>query len=194
MADRIVCATYLSAAAAAGGTVELQGVDWRHFSTVTAVLAEAGCTVRSTDDTVTLTAPRRLRAVSPIRTAPYPGFPTDAQALVMAALCKSEGATILVENMFASRYRHVPELIRMGADIRLEGKVAVVYGVEELWGARVWCADLRGGAALAVAGLSAGGETLLEGAEHIDRGYADLAGDLGALGGTVRREEGLTEL
>lgn len=194
MADRIVCATYLSAAAAAGGTVELQGVDWRHCSTVTAVLAEAGCTVRSTDDAVTLTAPRRLRAVSPIRTAPYPGFPTDAQALVMVALCKSEGATILVENMFASRYRHVPELIRMGADIRLEGKVAVVYGVEELRGARVRATDLRGGAALAVAGLSAGGETLLEGAEHIDRGYADLAGDLGALGGDVRREEGLTEL
>lgn len=190
MADRIVCATYLSALAATGGRGECTGVDWRHLSTVTALLSEAGCEVKSSPDAISLTAPRRLRAVSPVRTAPYPGFPTDAQAIVMAALAVSEGATLFVENMFASRYRHVDQLIRMGADIRLEGRVAVVYGVEHLHGARVSATDLRGGAALAVAGVAARGETELGRLEHIDRGYADLAGDLRALGADIWRLEG----
>lgn len=191
--DRIVAATYLSALAASGGEGELTGVDWRQLSTVTAVLSEAGCVVRSAPDTVFLSAPERLRGVRPIRTAPYPGFPTDAQAVVMAALCKGEGATVFVENMFSSRYRHVDELARMGADIRVEGKVAVVCGVEALHGARVRATDLRGGAALAVAAVGAAGETVIAGVRHIDRGYQDLRGDLAGLGAHVVRLDTSTE-
>lgn len=190
MPDRIVACTYLSAVASAGGEGELRGVDWRLLSTVTAVLSEAGCKIESTPDTIAITAPKRLRAVRPIRTAPYPGFPTDAQAVVMAALCKTDGATVFVENMFDSRYRHVDELGRMGADIRTDGRVAVVYGVPSLHGARVRATDLRGGAALVVAALGAEGESTVTGLSHIDRGYAGLAGDLTALGAKiVRREE-----
>ena len=107
----------------------------------------------------------------------------------MAALCKAEGATVFAENMFDSRYRHVDELTRMGADIRAEGRVAVVYGVPRLFGARVTAADLRGGAALVVAGLGAEGETVVSGLEHIDRGYADLSGGLAALGARIARNE-----
>lgn len=189
MADRIAACTYLSAVAAAGGEGEVAGVDWRHLSTVTAVLAEAGCRVESGRSKISIEAPRQLKAVRPIRTAPYPGFPTDAQAVVMAALCRAEGATVFTENMFTSRYRHVDELARMGADIRVEGRVAVVCGVPRLFGAHVRATDLRGGAALAVAALGAEGETVLSGLRHIRRGYADLAGDLAALGARIRETE-----
>ncbi len=184
MADRIVCATYLSAVAAAGGQVELTGVDYRHVSTVTAVLAEAGCFVRSEGTRVYLKRDPKepLKAVRPIRTAPYPGFPTDAQAPIMAALCTAQGTTVFVENMFASRYRHVDELARMGADIRPEGKVAVVYGVPRLHGTALEATDLRGGAALAVAALGAEGLSEISGLSHIRRGYARLDKDLTALG------------
>jgi UDP-N-acetylglucosamine 1-carboxyvinyltransferase len=189
ISDRIVAATYLAAVASAGGTGEVRGVDWRQLSTVTAVLTEAGCRVESGPQVISITAPKRLKAVRPIRTAPYPGFPTDAQAVVMAALSKAEGATLFVENLFESRYRHVDELRRMGADIQVEGRVAAVTGVPRLTGARVRAADLRGGAALAVAALGAEGETVLTGLSHIDRGYQDLAGDLTALGARIRRQD-----
>jgi UDP-N-acetylglucosamine 1-carboxyvinyltransferase len=187
ISDRIVAATYLSAVASAGGTGEVQGVDWRQLSTVTAVLSEAGCRVESGPDAISITAPERLKAVGPVRTAPYPGFPTDAQAVVMAALCKGAGATLFVENMFESRYRHVDELRRMGADIQVEGRVAVVSGVPRLSGAKVKATDLRGGAALAVAALGAEGESELSGLAHMDRGYEDLEGDLTALGARICR-------
>ena len=128
MGDRIVAATLLAAGAAAGGSVRLKGVDWRHVATVSAVLMEAGCGVYSDGQGVTLhrDPARPLRGVSTIRTAPYPGFPTDAQAPVMAALAAGQGTTMFVENMFDSRYRHVSELARMGADITVEGRVALV--------------------------------------------------------------------
>ncbi len=189
MADRIVAATYLSAVASAGGEGEITGVDWRQLSTVTAVFTEAGCRVESTPTSISIHAPERLKGVRPIRTAPYPGFPTDAQAVVMAALCKAQGTTVFVENMFDSRYRHVDELSRMGADIRVEGRVAVVCGVERLSGARLLSTDLRGGAALAVAALGAEGESILSGLKHVDRGYTDLALDLRTLGAKVVRND-----
>lgn len=122
--DRIVAATYLTAAAAAGGDVSVQGVDYRHLSTVTAILREAGCEVCSEKGRVRLICSAPLKAVRPVHTAPYPGFPTDAQAPVMAALAAGTGTTVFVENMFENRYRHVDELARMGADIRVEGRVA----------------------------------------------------------------------
>lgn len=187
ISDRIVAATYLSAAASAGGDVLLRGVDYRHLSTVTAALKEAGCTVRSHTDWVRLQSDGKLCAIRPVRTAPYPGFPTDAQAVLMAALLKGRGTTVFIENVFENRYRHVDELMRMGAQIRTEGRVAVVCGVSELHGARVYATDLRGGAALAVAALSAHGRTRIGRLSHIDRGYADLEGDLKKLGADVLR-------
>ena len=187
MGDRIVAATYLTATAAAGGDVTVRGVDWRHLSTVTAVLCQAGCHVRSDGSGVRLTCSKPLKAVRPIHTAPYPGFPTDAQAPVMAALTAARGNTIFVEHMFDSRYRHVDELSRMGADIRVEGRVAVVTGVNRLHGSCVQATDLRGGAALAVAALGAEGETVLTGLHHIDRGYERLEQDLCALGAQMVR-------
>ena len=187
--DRIVAATLLSAAAAAGGEVCLSGVDWRHLSPVLAVLHQAGCKVQSTEEQIVLSRSKAvaLRSVSTIRTAPYPGFPTDAQAPTMAALCTAAGSTVFVETMFDSRYRHVAELCRMGADIVTEGRVAVVRGVDRLHGARVTATDLRGGGALAVAALAAEGDTILTGVHHIDRGYEALEEMLRQLGGRVSR-------
>ena len=182
MGDRIVAATYLAAAASAGGTVEVTGVDYRHLSTVSAVLREAGCDVQSGAESIRLRRDGPLQGVRPVRTAPYPGFPTDAQAPLMAALTRGKGCTVFVENIFESRYRHVDELSRMGADIRVEGRVAVVYGVPRLHGAQVRATDLRGGAALAVAALGAEGRSELTGVHHIDRGYQSLEGDLRRLG------------
>ena len=165
----------------------LRRVDYRHLSTVTAALKEAGCTVRSHTDWVQLRSDGCLRAIRPVRTAPYPGFPTDAQAVLMAALLKAKGTTVFIENIFENRYRHVDELTRLGAGIRTEGRVAVVCGVGKLHGARVQATDLRGGAALAVAALTAEGESRVSELQHIDRGYADLAGDLACLGADIVR-------
>lgn len=187
--DRIVCATYLCAAAAAGGEAALRGVDCRTVSTVALALSESGCAVRSEEDCIRLRSSGALRAVRSIRTAPYPGFPTDAQPVLMAALLKSEGSTVFIENMFENRYRHVDELSRMGAQIRVAGRVAVVSGVRALHGAAVRSTDLRGGAALVIAGLAAEGTTRVTGLAHIDRGYASIERDLRALGARIRRED-----
>ena len=187
MPDRIVAATLLTAVAAAGGEAELLGTDYRQLSTVTAVLTEAGCRIRSGSDSIHICREAPLRGVRPIRTAPYPGFPTDAQPPVMAALCRGTGTTVFVENMFESRYRHVDELSRMGADIRVEGKVAVVCGVERLHGAALQAADLRGGAALVVAALGAEGRSEITGLHHMDRGYYGLEGTLRGLGADIVR-------
>ena len=189
MPDRIVAATYLCAAASAGGTVFLRNAEERHLTAVTAVLREAGCLVRGDRAGIRCTCGERLRAVRPVRTAPYPGFPTDAQAVLMAALLRSRGATVFEENLFESRYRHVDELVRMGADIRVSGRAAVVSGVERLCGAAVRCTDLRGGAALCVAALAAEGETCVTELRHIDRGYEDIVRDLSALGAELTRKE-----
>ena len=187
--DRIAASTYLCAAAAAGGQITLTGIDYRHLATVTTALHQAGCRLQCDDDTITLESSGRLRSIAPVHTSPYPGFPTDAQPLLMAALLRSEGATMFVENMFESRYRHVPELLRMGAEIRLEGRVAVVCGVTDLHGAAVRSADLRGGAALVIAGLQAQSVTQIHNMHHIQRGYQDIAGDLAALGAEVSTAE-----
>lgn len=191
MGDRMAAATLLSAAASAGGHVVLRGVDWRHLSTVLEVFHRAGCRVRSREDRVELERDPDcpLRGVDLIRTAPYPGFPTDAQAPVMAALAAARGSTCFLETMFDSRYRHVVQLRRMGADITVAGRLARVRGVEQLHAAAVTAQDLRGGAALAVAALGARGESILSGLHHVDRGYEALEDVLRQLGGCVRREE-----
>lgn len=185
--DRIAAATYLLAAACAGGDVRVRGADPRHLSGVLSVLEEAGCRVSTGPEQVRLVQTGPLSGTRQIYTAPYPGFPTDAQAPVMAALAVGTGSTMFVENMFESRYRHVDELARMGADIRVEGRVALVRGVSRLHGCALRAADLRGGAALTLAALGAEGESVITGLHHIDRGYQDLELGLASLGASIRR-------
>ena len=187
MPDRIAAATYLCAAASAGGDIRLLGAEERHLTTVTAALRQAGCVITGDGGGLRAVCREPLRAIEPVQTAPYPGFPTDAQAVLMAALLRSRGATVFEENIFENRYRHVGELTRMGASIRVSGRVAVVTGVERLHGAPVRCTDLRGGAALCVAALAAEGETRVSQICHIDRGYEDIARDLRALGADAER-------
>lgn len=187
--DRIEAATYLCAAAVCGGEVTLRNVEPEHFGTVTALLNEAGCQIRAAGRTVTLRSDGILRAMPPIRTMPYPGFATDAQAPMMAVACLAKGTTVFSENIFESRYRHTAELARMGADIRVDGRVAVVTGRPSLSGTRVRSTDLRGGAALVVAALAAKGESIVEEIGHIDRGYTAMEERLCGLGASIRREE-----
>ena len=136
---------------------------------------------------VWLKATRRLSRVTGIRTMPYPGFPTDAQPPVMAMLSIASGTSMFVENIFESRYKHVGELLRLGANIKVEGRVAVIEGVSRLTGASVEAPDLRGGAALVVAGLAAHGSTSVSGLRHIDRGYESIENNLIQLGADIRR-------
>ena len=187
--DRIATATYLCAVAAAGGDVLLLNVAPAHLETVCVCLKEMGCAVVTGTDSIHLHKDRRLKAGKPIVTRPYPGFPTDAQALLMAACLRAEGTSVFVENIFENRYRHVDELRRLGADIRVEGRVAMVTGVNALRGAPVVAGDLRGGAALIAAGLAAEGETEVRDSGHVERGYDDIAGAFRALGGDVERLE-----
>lgn len=191
--DRIVAATYLSAAASTGGRIVLDGVVPGHLSTVTDVLAGMGCRIKIGKDNIMIDAGGGLRSVKPVITEPYPGFPTDAQPPVMAAALKAAGTTAFVENIFENRFRHVPELLRMGADIRTEGKVAIVSGVKELRGAPVSATDLRGGAALIVAALGAEGTSEINDMMHVDRGYDDIVGALTRLGADVGRHEAYRE-
>ncbi|MCC8048471.1 MAG: UDP-N-acetylglucosamine 1-carboxyvinyltransferase [Oscillospiraceae bacterium] len=185
MSDRIAAATLTCACAAAGGEVELRDVRPEQMETVLSALREMGCGIVTGADCVHIRRQGALKAGRPIITKPYPGFPTDAQALLMAACLKAEGTSVFVENIFESRYRHVDELRRLGADIRTEGRVAMVYGVPALYGAHVTAGDLRGGAAMVIAGLSAEGETAIHDVGHILRGYAGLNTDLQSLGGSV---------
>ena len=187
-ADRIVTATYLCGVAAAGGEVFLRHAREEDLTAVTTVLREAGCDIQGDRAGIFCSRQGKLQAVPPVRTAPYPGFPTDAQSVLMAALLCGEGTTVFEENIFENRYRHVAELCRMGGDIRVLGRVAVVNGVRNLHGAAVESTDLRGGAALCVAGLAAEGCTRVSGIRHIQRGYADLSGDLRALGADIVRQ------
>ena len=185
--DRIAAATYLCAAAAAGGDVCLTRLRPAHLKSVTDALRQMGCTVSEEESAVRLRAFGRLRMPAPIVTSPYPGFPTDAQALLMACTLRAEGTGVFVENIFENRFRHVPELRRLGADVRTEGRAAVVRGVETLRGAALRATDLRGGAAMVLAGLATEGETRVSDAGHIERGYDDLAGCLRRLGARVEQ-------
>ena len=188
MGDRIAGATYLCAAAAAGGEIEVTGLRGEHLSALLAILEEAGCVVYTQGASICLRSDGLLEGVSPVRTGPYPAFPTDCQPLLMAALAGGNGSTIFVENMFDSRYRHVNELARMGADIRVDGRVAVVKGRGRLHGASVRGTDLRGTAALVVAALSAQGVSQVHDLRYIRRGYDGLERDLAALGAEIRIE------
>ena len=187
MPDRIVAATYMAAAALTSGELDLRNARVCDMQAVIPVFEQMGCQVFTYDDRIYLNCKKPLKAVTTIRTMPYPGFPTDAQAVVMAALTRARGTSVIVENIFCSRYRHVDELVRMGADIKTEGKVAVVEGVKRLYGARVRAGDLRGGAALVLAGLAAQGETEVENICYIDRGYENIEKCLRDVGADIYR-------
>ncbi|MBO5064676.1 MAG: UDP-N-acetylglucosamine 1-carboxyvinyltransferase [Clostridia bacterium] len=186
--DRIAAATYLTAIAVTGGDVEICNTVPGHLSSVLPLLEEAGCEVRVRCKNIRIKAPRRLNRIDKIITQPYPGFPTDAQAVFTALATVAQGTTVIVENIFESRLKHVPELVRMGARIRTEGRVAVVEGVERLYGADVFSPDLRGGAALVVAGLCANGETVVKNTRFIDRGYEDFEDNLCVLNADIYRK------
>ncbi len=186
MPDRIETGTYLCAAAATGGDVRLTGVSSTCLDAVIDKLMDTGCEVFSERDAIRLKAPARLTAVS-IRTAPYPAFPTDMQAQFMAINAVAEGTAVMRETIFENRFMHAVELIRLGADIKIDGNTAFVTGRPKLDGATVMATDLRASASLVIAGLVAQGETLIERIYHLDRGYEGLEQKLAALGANIRR-------
>jgi UDP-N-acetylglucosamine 1-carboxyvinyltransferase len=188
MGDRIEAGTFLMACGITGGEIAVEGTDLAHLDMVAVKLGEMGLEVSRTPDGVRARADERLRAVD-VATLPYPGFATDFMPLVVALLATAEGTAIVTENVFDSRFSFVDELNRMGADVRNEGRHAVVRGVPRLSGAPVRALDVRAGAALVLAGLAADGETEVLDPYHVDRGYPDLAGKLRSLGADVNRVE-----
>ncbi len=189
--DRVEAGTFAIAACATSGHVVLAGARPDHLDLVLSKLADAGADVLATEDGVAVSMGTRPRCVDLV-TLPYPGFPTDLQPQMMSLLAAAEGTSIVTENVFESRFMFVDELNRMGADIRTEGHHAVIRGVERLSAAPVRALDIRAGAAMIVAGLTADGMTEIEDMYHVDRGYQDLEGKLTALGAVVRRERELS--
>lgn len=186
MPDRIETGTYLCAAAATRGNVRLTHTSGALLDAVIDKLREAGCEITCQNDVIDLRSPRRLKAVG-VRTAPYPAFPTDMQAQFMAINCVAEGSAVVRETIFENRFMHAVELIRLGADIRIDANNALVTGVPRLDGATVMATDLRASASLVIAGLVAQGETVIERIYHLDRGYERIEEKLSCLGGRVRR-------
>ena len=189
MPDRIEAGTYMVAAAITGGHLLLRGGRREHLSALITALREAGCRIRSEGTDLDIEGPERPRELRRLVTLPYPGFPTDMQSQVFALCTLARGTSVLEENVFADRFRHGAELRRMGADCLIRGRAAVIRGVKSLHGATVTAHDLRGGAALALAGLRAEGITVVERAERIDRGYANFEANLREVGAAIRRED-----
>jgi len=186
MPDRIETGTYLCAAAVTGGNVRLTRTSAAYLDSVVDKLMDAGCDVVVERDAIRLSAPPRLKAVS-LRTAPYPAFPTDMQAQFMAINCVADGVATIRETIFENRFMHVSELMRLGANIQIEGNNAIVRGTDKLEGATVMATDLRASASLIIAGLVARGETLIDRIYHLDRGYERIEEKLASLGASVQR-------
>lgn len=188
MSDRIVGATYLSMTAASKGEIILTNACIPEMEPFLSVLEQTGCSIYTSENKIYLRSGARLKAVSDrIRTMPHPGFPTDAQAVLMAALVTADGTSVFEENIFDCRYRHTDALVKMGANIQVLGKVAIVRGVPKLHGANVEATDLRGGAAMVSAALAADGTTEIRQISHIDRGYEKMEEAVGKLGGKMLR-------
>lgn len=186
--DRIAAATFMAATAVTGGRVNLKGVVPEHLMPFISVFHEAGCDIKISDDSLLIDSSSRLSPMKNIRTMPYPGFSTDAQAIVMAMACVADGTSVFVENIFDSRYKHAGELCRLGAKIKVEGRVAIVEGVRELTAAATHATDLRGAAAIAVASLCAQGTSTMDGLHHLDRGYDRFEERMRGLNADIRRE------
>jgi UDP-N-acetylglucosamine 1-carboxyvinyltransferase len=184
--DRIEAATFLAAAAITGGSVTLEACDPTHLTASIAKLTEAGCDIHAGDREVTIAGPVRPAAVT-VTTEPYPGFPTDMQAQMMALCSVADGESVITDTIYLDRFTHVPELARLGADIRMDHNVATIRGVHGLQGAPVMATDIRASAALVLAALVADGETRISRIYHLDRGYEKLDDKLVRLGASVRR-------
>ena len=182
--DRIEAATFMVAAAMTKGDITVENIILEHLKPVTAKLREAGCEIIEMDNSIRVIGPEKLKAID-IKTLPHPGFPTDVQAQFMAMLTVAKGTGVVIETVFENRFMHVAEFNRMGANIKIEGRTAVVEGVEELNGAKVNATDLRAGAALILCGLIAEGETEIGEIYHIQRGYVDIDKKITALGGNI---------
>lgn len=187
--DRIVAVTFLAAAAAVGGDITVQSVVPQHMQSMLEVFKKIGCDVSAAEESVRILAGnKRLAPIREIVTKPYPGFPTDAQALFMVLASISDGSCMFVENIFKNRYKHAEELIKLGADIKVMDKIAVVKGVNKLQGGEnLEAKDLRGAASLAIAAMVAEGRTTITGVEHLDRGYENFVQNLRHLGANVKR-------
>lgn len=187
--DRIAASTYLLAGAITSGKVCIKDIVPAHIGALVPVLRDAGCDITISGRWICVSAPPRLSRVKMIRTMPYPGFPTDVQAPLSAVLCVADGTSVIIENIFECRYKHVSELMRFGAKLSVEGRMAVIEGVPYLTGASVVAPDLRGGFALILAGLAARGQTVVTNIEHIDRGYEAPEYLLSQLGADIKRIE-----
>ena len=187
--DRIVAATYMACAAVTGGNITLKNVMPPHMASILWLFNESGCKVNINGKSINLLSPQRLLRVPTVRSLVYPGFPTDAGPIAAALLCKADGTSVFVENIFENRFRYVDELKRFGAKIKTEGKIAVIEGVTELSAADCKATDLRGGAALVLAGMQAEGESTIFGVKHIERGYDTLENALQSVGARLKTVE-----
>ena len=185
--DRIVVATYMAAAAITGSEVTLKNILPIHIKPIFPVFNEAGCKLDIKNTELHITSPKRLYRIKQVRTLAYPGFPTDALAPVMAMASVADGTSIFIETIFQNRFKHVDELLRMGAKIKVEGRVSVIEGVPMLFGADVEATDLRGGAALVIAAMAASGSTTINNIFHIDRGYENFEQTLSEIGARIKR-------
>ncbi len=185
--DRIEAGTYLIACAICGGEVEVNGVKPENIGLLLHKLRENGCKIHTKNDKIKIASYGRLKCNRRIETMPFPGFPTDLQAQITALNTVCEGGALIVENLFETRFKYVPELQKMGADIEVRGRNAFVRGVNKLHGATVLAGDLRGGAALVIAALAADGVTEVLDLSYLDRGYSDLQGKLRSLGSEIKR-------
>ncbi|MCI8325915.1 MAG: UDP-N-acetylglucosamine 1-carboxyvinyltransferase [Clostridia bacterium] len=185
--DRIIAGTYIIAAAMCSGNVELRGVVPEHIYSLIAKLSKTACKIYCKNDKIIVKSKGRLRSLDRIDTMYYPGFPTDMQTQMLALQTISKGTSVIVENIFETRYKTVPEFKKMGADITVRDRTAIVRGVSRLKGAEVCATDLRGGASLVLAGLAAEGITEVKDIYHIDRGYEDMSRVLAELGAKIER-------
>jgi UDP-N-acetylglucosamine 1-carboxyvinyltransferase len=185
--DRIIAGTYLIAAAMTGGKIELTNINPKHLVSLIDKLKNSACNIDTKFDRITLESAGKFAALGSIDTAPYPGFATDLQAPLMAMQTIADGTSIITENVFESRFKQVPELIRMGATISIKDKTAIIKGEPTLYGAEVTASDLRAGASLVLAGLVARGYTTINNIYHIDRGYENIEVALSKLGADIKR-------
>ena len=186
--DQIEAGTYMAAVAAVGGNVLIENVIPRHLECITAKLREMGAHVTEYDESIRVEAAHRLHRAN-VKTMPYPGFPTDMQPQIAVCMALAEGASVITEGIYDNRFRYTAELVRMGANVHVESRTAVIGGVEQLHGCAVRACDLRAGAAMVIAGMAASGTSVIEDAQYIERGYEDIVGKLTKLGASIRRVE-----
>ncbi len=182
--DQIEAGTYLTAVAGTGGEVLIKNVIPKHLECITGKLTEMGVSIEDMEDSILVRRDGPLKKAN-VKTLPYPGFPTDMQPQITTILCLAEGTSVITEDVWDNRYKYVAELRRMGAQVQVDGRVAVIEGVDKLSGAPIKACDLRAGAAMVIAGLCAQGRTEVEDVRHVERGYEDFAGKLRGLGADI---------